>query len=335
MSSAPQPEPCRIEIVAQAALGDLEAEWRQLWRAMPGASPFLAPAWLGAWTEVYAPGRTWAAALRDGGRLVGLLPVFVWNRALLLAGTGPSDHGGALILPGYEGWAGALLEAAAEAVDAPFDRIDLQQLAPESALAEATLSGWRAEACNGDGCSVLRLGGDDGMAAVPKTMRADWRYAARRLAREGGVVDLVPPQDASEGIAELERLHALRWRRRDEPGMLADPLLGRLLRASAPRLAAEGLLRLHRIRFDDEAVAVLLVLQGGRSACYFLSGFDPAHARLSPGRVLIGRAIAAAAEEGAGTFDFLRGHETYKTRWGAGEHRRIRRVFEPKKLPSC
>jgi len=137
--------------------------------------------------------------------------VFVWQNALLLAGTGPSDHGGALILPGYEGWAGALLEAAAEAVDAPFDRIDLQQLAPESAWAEATLPGWRAETCDGHACMVLRLSGDDGMAAVPKKMRADWRYAVRRLVREGGVADLVPPNDTAEGIAELERLHALRW----------------------------------------------------------------------------------------------------------------------------
>lgn len=329
-STAPRPEPCQIEIVAPAAFGGLEAEWRQLWRAMSGASPFLAAAWLGAWIGTYAPGRTWAAALRDGGRLVGLLPVFVWDRALLLAGTGPSDHGGALILPGYERWAGTLLETAAEAADAPFDRIDLQQLAPESALSEAALPGRRAETGDGDACSILRLDGDEGMAGIPKKMRADWRYAARRLAREGGVVDLVPPDVAAGGIAELERLHALRWHERDEPGMLADPLLSRLLRAAAPRLAAEGLLRLHRIRLDGETIAVLLALQGGRSVCYFLSGFDPAHARFSPGTVLVGSAIAAAAGEGAVRFDFLRGDEDYKTRWGAEQRRRIRRIFRRK-----
>jgi len=112
--------------------------------------------------------------------------------------------------------------------------------------------------------------------------------------------------------------------------MLADPLLTRLLRAAAPRLAAEGLLSPHCIRLDGETIAVLLALQGRASACYFLSGFDPAHARLSPGTVLIGTGIATAAGEGAVTFDFLRGDEPYKTRWGAEQHRRIRRVFRPK-----
>lgn len=316
-----------VEIIAPDAFGGIEAAWRALGRSVAAASPFLAPAWLGAWAEVYAPGRTWAAALRDGGRLVGLLPVFVWDGALLLAGTGPSDHGGLLILPGYEAWAGTLLDAAAQAVDAAFERIDLQQLTPGSPLATAALPRWQARTENGDPCLVVPLGGEQGMNGVPPKMRANWRYALRRLEREGCAVDLVPPEDVAQGIAELERLHGLRWRERDEPGMLADPLLRAFLRTAAPRLAAEGLLRLHRIRRGGETIAVLLVIGGGANSCYYLGGFDPDYGRLSPGTVLVGAAIAAAAEAGTATFDFLRGAERYKYRWGARDERRVRRLL--------
>jgi len=316
-----------VEIIAPDAFGGIEAAWRALWRSVAAASPLLAPAWLGAWAEVYAPGRIWAAALRDGGRLVGLLPVFVWDGALLLAGTGPSDHGGLLILPEYEPWTGALLDAAAQAVDATFERMDLQQLAPGSPLATAAPPGWQARTEDGDPCLVVPLGGEQGMDVVPARMRANWRYALRRLEREECAVDLVAPAEMEQGIAELERLHGLRWRERDEPGMLADPLLRDLVRTAAPRLATDGLLRLHRIRFGGDTIAVLLVVAAGASACYYLGGFDPDCARLSPGTALVGAAIAAAAEAGATTFDFLRGAEPYKYRWGARDQRRVRRLL--------
>jgi len=35
------------------------------------------------------------------------------------------------------------------------------------------------------------------------------------------------------------------------------------------------------------------------------------------GRALVGRAIELAVDEGASCFDFLRGAEPYKYRWGA------------------
>lgn len=321
-SAAPQ-----IEIVTPAALPTIVDEWRRLWRAVPTASPFLAPAWLDAWAATYAPGRTWAAALREGGDLVGLLPAFVWARALLLAGTGPSDHGGLLILPGRECRTVALVAAAADAVEAPFDRIDFRQLPSCSPLAKVAMPGWRAATESDEACAVLALAGAAGMAAVPRPMRRAWRYATRRLAREGCVVDCVPPEEVSRGIAELERLHALRWQDKGRAGVLADPLLRGLLRAAAPRLAADGLIRLHRVRRGTETIAVLLVLVGNGRACYFLGGFDPQYARWSPGTALVGAAIAAAADEGAAAFDFLRGAEAYKYRWGAEDRRRVRRVL--------
>jgi CelD/BcsL family acetyltransferase involved in cellulose biosynthesis len=64
----------------------------------------------------------------------------------------------------------------------------------------------------------------------------------------------------------------------------------------------------------------------------YITGFDPDLAALGLGTVLIGCAIQTAAEEGAREFDFLRGREDYKYRWGAQDRptfaRRLRSVKE-------
>lgn len=109
--------------------------------------------------------------------------------------------------------------------------------------------------------------------------------------------------------------------------MLADPLLSKLVATTAPRLAADGLLRLYRLRLGGRAIAVMLMLRSRDTASYYLSGFDPTYARFSPGTALIGSAIADAVEQGAITFDFLRGGEAYKYRWGAEDRELVRRIL--------
>jgi CelD/BcsL family acetyltransferase involved in cellulose biosynthesis len=54
----------------------------------------------------------------------------------------------------------------------------------------------------------------------------------------------------------------------------------------------------------------------GRGYAY-LSGFDPAWAKLSPGAVLLKHSIAESIAEGLRAFDFLRKPEAFKYLWGA------------------
>ena len=294
----------------------IEPEWADLWHRCT-ASPFQHPAWLLPWARRYAPGRTGAAALRVGGRLAGLAPVFTWEGALLLAGTGPSDHADWLLAPDAGYAADALL---AEVTGAPgaFDRIDLRQLPPGSALIDTPAPpGWQDAHEDDEPCHLAPLDGEDGLGAASKKCRANWRYAIRRIGREGGAVEPVPPGDTQRAMQNLSRLHALRWQAKGESGVLADPLLDGFLRDAAPALDHAGLLRLRRLRFGAETIAVLLVLAGRRTHHYYLGGFDPEYARLSPSAALVGAAMAQAAREGAEAFDFLRGAEPYKARWGA------------------
>ena len=59
---------------------------------------------------------------------------------------------------------------------------------------------------------------------------------------------------------------------------------------------------------------------------FYLSGFDPAFARYSPGKLVVAHAIEQAiARDAARAFDFLRGAEAYKYAWGAVDEPLFRR----------
>ena len=106
------------------------------------------------------------------------------------------------------------------------------------------------------------------------------------------------------------------------PGVLDDRSVLAWHREAAGLLQDAGLLRLHGLRRDGEFIAVLYCLMDlapahERRCYYYLGGFDPRLRTLSPGTLLIGHAIEQAIIEGAAAFDFLRGGEPYKYRWGA------------------
>jgi len=93
-------------------------------------------------------------------------------------------------------------------------------------------------------------------------------------------------------------------------------------REAAPLLDAVGLLRLYAMRLDGQIIAVLYCLAEAAPRPNlrhydYLGGFDPRFASLSPGTLLIAHAIERASDEGATAFDFLRGRDPYKYRWGA------------------
>ena len=57
-----------------------EAEWWDLWRRDPRATPFQSPAWAEACWRHLGGGERLDAELRDGdGLLVAALPLFVWR----------------------------------------------------------------------------------------------------------------------------------------------------------------------------------------------------------------------------------------------------------------
>ena len=325
------------EITAAEELALLVPEWRRLWQLAPDATPFQTPAWLIPWWRHFGQGELVVLAARESGRLVALLPLYVYDepplRKLLPVGIGNSDWLDALCLPGREReLAGALLAAIA-ARAGRFDVCDLLPLPPGSPLLEAAVDGLADERLALEPCPVLRLAaaGDELEACLPTPRRRELRYYRRRAEAAGRLrFETATPATLRELLEAFCALHAARWSRRGLPGVLADEAVRAFHDEAAPALMAEGLLRLHALCLDERIVAVLYGLLAKGRFLFYLSGFDPDLAGLGLGSLVIGHAIEQAAREEAREFDFLRGREAYKYRWGAQNRPSYGRRLRPR-----
>ena len=98
-------------------------------------------------------------------------------------------------------------------------------------------------------------------------------------------------------------------------------------------MPAGRLARCWLIEIGDAVVGAYYGFHHRGRAYAYLGGFDPAYAQESPGAILIGKAIAEAAREGAREFDFLRGRENYKYGWGAEDRWTVQRVWSRNASP--
>lgn len=313
------------EITRAVELEALGEEWWALWSRSSRATPFQSPAWLLPWWRTFGRGRLMTLALRRGTRLVALAPLAVGERdedgrTVRLVGTGNSDH---LDLLAEDGCADAGALAVLHYLDACRERWDICDLRPlpegSPLLSAAPPRGWSRDARADDVHPVLRLGGAPAADRdAPASMWAKARYYRRRATRVGSLeVERATEHTVNALLDALFALHGARWRARDGEGVLADASVRAFHRDAAARLAARGALRLYAMRLDGRPIAALYALADRRRAYYYIGGFDPAWSRLSPGTMLVAHAVEEARSAGAREFDFLRGAEPYKYRWGA------------------
>lgn len=317
----------RVEETTDAeGLADLVPEWTRLWRLAPRATPFQSPAWLIPWWRHFGQGELVVLRALEGDRLAGLLPLYVYQepslRKLLPLGIGNSDWLDAIYLPGHERQiADALLAAIARRAKR-FDVCDLQPLPPESPLLQAAAPGLTDERIALEPCPVLRLPATDGEleASLPISRQRKLRYYRRRTSTAGQVrFETAQPASLNDLLEAFCALHTARWERRGLPGVLADEAVRAFHFQAAPGLLEQGLLRLHALRLDERIVAVFYGLLAKRRLHFYLSGFDPDLGALAVGTLVVRHAMEEAAREGVREFDFLRGREAHKYRWGASD----------------
>ncbi|MGQ7792344.1 GNAT family N-acetyltransferase [Faunimonas sp. B44] len=323
---------CAVEILSDRdELAGLVEDWWSLWERAPAASPFQTPAWLGAWWSAFHPGRLHVLAVRSGGMLVGLAPFYIEDgsgRALPI-GISISDYLDILIDPAASGEALTAISSHISGSGVPHWLFP--DLPPESAALDLPCpAGFREAVEPSDPCPVLAIGsGPDPLGGnVPARQLRKLRMAQNRAGRRGRVrARAVGAGEISQFLDLLIDLHGKRWGSRGEAGVLADPRLRLFHEAALPALAERGLAHLKILEIGGRAVGAYYGLRSGQHAYAYLGGFDPDDAFESPGTILIGAAIADAAEAGAGAFHFLRGGEPYKYAWGAEDRRNCVRTF--------
>jgi CelD/BcsL family acetyltransferase involved in cellulose biosynthesis len=336
MSSSPVVhDAARVEaITTLAGLEALGPEWERLWMQSLHATPFQSPWWLLPWWKHLGRGTLASIAVRCAGtgELAALAPLYLdadratGRRRLFPIGITTTDFLDVLLRPGWEAVSLRCLASHLAQRAGDWDLLEFPQLRRGAALlALPAPAAWRQEIAPGEPSPVLPL--SDAVAgrasAIPAAMARNVRYCRGRAQRVGNLACRTADARSIPAFFEaLVRLHTRRWSERGSAGVLNDASVLAWHREAMPLLHEAGLLRLHALLQGGEIIAVLFCLADGahrpeRCCYYYLGGFDPRLRSLSPGTLLVAYAIDQAVAEGARAFDFLRGAEAYKYRWGA------------------
>ena len=325
MQTAPSLEVIRTT----AAFEALVPQWIELWLKDTHAKPFQRPEWLLTWWHHFGQPDLYVLCLRQSGRLIGLLPLYVYadpqrnERQLLFLGAGTSDYLDGLFAP--ECTSTDVCKAlVALSEEATWDVAHLTQLLPQSLLHSAlsqldpaTVRSYPGESCSH--CSAMPI------AELPRKLRADVRYFRNAAIGRGRLtLHLADAGTWEPALESLVTLHSARWQQANEPGVLADPAVLAWHREAIPALQAADCLRLYTLLQDTEPIAALYALidpptRATRTEYFYLIGYAPAHADLKPGILLTAMASEHAFTEGAHIIDMLRGDETYKKFWHVQE----------------
>jgi CelD/BcsL family acetyltransferase involved in cellulose biosynthesis len=332
---APGPGTEVAEITETVAFEAVQPAWDALYAQCPQASPFQSPEWLIAWRRHFLNEGLWMLAIRRAGHLIGLAPFFLFRdpadgqRQVTLLGNGISDRLDLLTLPNESDAVSRAVFGHLQRRRTLWDRCDFRDLPARSELKAGRLAIAAEDTLDAEEpCPIARLPAAPEEIAdlLPRKRRDDLRRCARRAAETGRITyDTAEATNRAAFLAELMRLHELRWRRRGEAGVLADEKVRRFHRDVTAKLLDRGMLRLHLLRLDGRAIAAQYALQHRDTAYSYLIAFDPDYAHLSPGLLLTAFTLAEAVRDGAKAFDFLRGREGYKYLWGAIDLPQFRR----------
>ena len=323
------------ELTSVEQLQAMETPWRELWRRDPSATPFQSPDWVLPWQRHFGSGDVFAVISRDGERLTGLMPTLI-----LRDDDDPSESLGMLLGSGNTDYLDALLDGAdasemlARLTTTDCAMWDLQQLRESSPLLEATVGGCDDVVEPQDACLVMSIenAGDELQNITSTHFRKKLRYYRKSLARDGELTFATPSTETLDSFMDaLYELHAARWNVRGLPGMLADQVDQAFHREVARCMLQSGALRMYAMRVGERIVAVFYGLAHHSTVYFYLSGYDPALEKMSPGTVIVAHAIEEAVRSGATSFDFLRGAEDYKYAWGAKDRWNKRRRLIPRR----
>lgn len=324
--------PERFETVRTAErLAEIGPAWTALWQAS-GALVFQSHAWVAAWWAS-APDRDRRGLLIvlawRGEALVGVMPLAVVRRrgirVLEWAAKECSDYGDAVLAPGAEP---RLLRRMWDHAGRTggFDLVYLNRLLPDAA----------ARVLSDQGHAKVRLRpnhrceenwrvrgpwptGQAWFDAQSKKTRQNYRRGQKAIGERGPLAfRLLGPGEPLEPV--LDTLAAFKRAWLATHGITASTAFydegSRALPAMVRVLAETRLLHVFVLECDGRLVAVSINFVQDGAMMAFVTTYDPAFERGSPGMILMMDYIRWSIDRGLHTVDFLCGDEGFKGRFG-------------------
>jgi CelD/BcsL family acetyltransferase involved in cellulose biosynthesis len=321
-----------------AVFGRLASEWNTLVENSIINTPFQRLDYQQSWWNHLGPGNLYTISVHDdNGRLAGIGSFFLVDQILHFNGcVEETDYLDLIATPEQAEavWEIALDCLASDGVPA-WNCIDLCNVPAASPTHEilprlAQSRGFSFHTDLHEVCPIIELPKtfDDYLAGLDKKQRHEVRRKIRRADEAGMEIWTVGPDDDLE-TAVNQFLTLLQQSHPDKAEWLNDGRTA-LFHDISKASQADGSLQLMFAVIEGQLAAALFNFDYNGRIWVYNSGFDPeAFSHLSAGVVLTAKAIESAIENGRQTFDFLRGNETYKYRFGAQDTTIYRIHLEP------
>lgn len=315
----------------------LEPEWNALLAESSAHVPFLRFEYLNAWWQTRGGGEwpetaeTVILTAREENRLVGIAPLFQteWEgiRTLLFLGSIEiSDYLDLIARPtDLTRFAEALLDylSSKRFPLSNWQRIDLYNIletSPSLAALEAAARGhgWTFHQEPFRPALSVSLPGDwDAyLATIDKKQRHEIRRKMRRAYSGELPVRWYIVRDADQLESEIDEF--LRLMEKDpEKARFLTPPMRENFRLTIRCAFEAGCLHLSFLEINEQKAAGYLSFDYQNQLWVYNSGMDSTFNEYSPGWVLLGELLKWANENRRNEFDFMRGDEDYKFRFGA------------------
>lgn len=319
-------------------------EWNELLNKSASDVPFLRYEYLHAWWLTLGGGEWMGGDLyiivdrSVSGELRGIAPFFMTENpagktAIMFLGSveisdyldiiAPSDHVGDFV--------GRLLEHIGTISEADWQTIDLYNILEDSTtiphLKEKTAQmGWAYHEDQLQPCPLITLPGDweTYLAGISKKQRHEIRRKLRRAENYPGGVRWYIVEDENTLNQEIDSLIHLMGQDPLKAEFLSEAMvsqMGKLVHAAFK----EGWLQLAFLEVGGSKAAVYFNFDYANRIWVYNSGIDFNYRELSPGWVLLSNLLQWANENKRVSFDFMRGDEAYKLRFG-GVPRYVKRL---------
>jgi CelD/BcsL family acetyltransferase involved in cellulose biosynthesis len=315
---------------------EISEQWNELLSCCSASHvPFLRFEYLNSWWE-HLGGGEWSSGelfivtgSREDGELVGIAPLFFTrNRegrpALMLVGSIEiSDYLDFIVrTPDLDEFARELLKFLSTVMDPAWQVLDLfnfPEASPTLTALEAAAkdAGWSFESQQLQACPYIPLKGDWEvyLAQIDKKQRHEIRRKLRRAEEADPPVRWYIVDDEGTLDQEIDDFLKLMAYDPEKERFLNEKMraqMGAIMRAAFQA----GWLQLAFMTVGDEKAAGYLNFDYAGHIWVYNSGLDFKFREASPGWVLLGYLLQWANENGRESFDFMRGSEDYKYRFG-------------------
>lgn len=329
----------QLDIVRTSqGMADLSGEWNQLLQNSASDVPFLRHEYMSAWWENLGGGE-WEqgdlcilTARSSDRRLTGIAPFFFTTnqegtRALMFLGSHEiSDYLDFIARPeDLPDFLEVVCSWLSSADAPPWQVMDLYNILETSPTIErlkehSSQCSWKFSIEKLQPSPYIPLPGDweTYLGGIDKKQRHEIRRKLRRV--EAGddpvswyMTNGLEDPDALE--SEIEAFFNLMSQDEEKKSFLTSSMR-RQMRAIVHTAARAGWLQLAFLTVNDQKIAGYLNFDYRNHIWVYNSGLDFSYRELSPGWVLLAYLLRWANENGRAAFDFMRGNETYKYRFG-------------------